>query len=250
MVRTKRPHLAPEARRRNLEQVARLGAEVRSSRRRRRRTQAQVGALAGLSQSSISRLERGLGGGLTLDTWQRVGLVLGRPLVVGLAREVDDEVADAGHLAVQEVLLRLARLHGRTGTFELPTRPSEPSRSVDVASRDDAQRVLILQEAWNRLDDIGAAARSTSRKVAEAEALAVVIGAGGGPYRVASVWVLRATGRNRALVRRYPEVFRARFPASSFAWWRALTSGGPVPAAPGLVWCDVRATHLFPWRRP
>lgn len=249
MVRTRRPHLAPEAHRRNLEQVARLGAEVRSSRRRRRRTQAQVGALAGLSQSSISRLERGHGGGLTLDTWQRIGLALGRALIVGLARDPDDDVADAGHLAVQELLLRLARHGGRAGSFELATRPTDPHRSVDVASRDDAQRVLILQEAWNRIDDIGAAARSTARKVAEAEALAVAIGGEGGPYRVASVWIVRATARNRTLVHRYPEVFQARFPASSVAWWRALTAAGVVPEKPGLVWCDVHATRLFPWRR-
>ena len=75
--------------------------------------------------------------------------------------------------------------------------------------------MIILQEAWNSIGDIGASLRSSARKAAEADAAAVLAGGDDGPYRVASCWVVRATARNRALVARYPEIFSAAFPGSS-----------------------------------
>src|SRR3990172_6519021 len=98
-----------------------------------------------------------------------------------------------------------------------PPPPAEPSRSSDAALRDDPQRTLILIECWNTIGNIGEGARSSSRKVAEAEGLAAVAGGDEGPYRVAACWVVRAARRNRELMARYPEVFAARFPGSSSA---------------------------------
>jgi hypothetical protein len=128
---------------------------------------------------------------------------------------VPDEPRDAGHLAAQELVLRLARQHGRRADFELPTRPADPARSTDVAIRDDAARALILVEIWNRLDDLGAAARATNRKQAEAEGPAVLAASDGSPYRVATCWLLVDTAANRQLVARYPEILETRFPGSS-----------------------------------
>ena len=247
--RTRRPELAAEAARRNFEQLARLGGDAKASRLRRGLTQLELGARVGLSGHTIGRVERGWGGNLSVDTWQRIGLALDRPVVVSLARDMHEEPADAGHLRIQELALRLGSATGRTTTFELQTRPSDPRASADVGLGDRAHRTLILVECWNTIGDVGAAARSTARKVAEAEQLAVVRGGDGGPWRVASVWIVRATRRNRALVARYPEVFAARFPGSSQGWVRALTEGGLPPGQPGLVWCDVGATRLFAWRR-
>lgn len=255
MPQVKRPELIAEARRRNLEQLAALGGEVKAARLRRHWTQRQVADRAGISRSSESRIERGAGGGQSLDTWQRVALSVGRPLIVRLQRDPLEETADAGHLAMQELLLRLGRRGGFGGSFELPMKPAEPWRSTDVGLRDDVCRVLMLVECWNTFGDFGAAARASSRKSAEAGQLAVLIG-GERPYRVASCWVVRDTKRNRELVRRYPEVFRARFPGSSERWVRALTAcprGGAShhepPLEPGLIWCSLDASRLFAWRR-
>ena len=247
---TKRSPLAPEARRINAELLSRLGGEVRSGRRRRRLIQRQLAGRVGLSRSTISRVERGLGGGLTLDTWQRVALALGRPLRVEIGRDPAEEPADAGHLRLQELLLRLARSNGIAGAFELPTRPADPRHSVDVCLQDARERRLVIAEAWNGLDDIGRAARSTHRKIAEARDLAAVAGGDQGPYGVHAVWVLRATARNRRLVATYPEVFARLMPGSSRGWVRALTLGVAPPDAPGLVWSDIACTRLFEWRRP
>jgi hypothetical protein len=109
--------------------------------------------------------------------------------------------------------------------------------------------LLLLIECWSLIGDIGAAARSTSRKLAEAEATAMGLW-GERPSRVAGCWVVRATKRNRELVSRYPEVFRSRFPGSSSEWVRAITTpSADPPTEPGLVWSDVAASRLFAWRQ-
>lgn len=248
MSRHRRPQLLAEAARLNAELLARLGGELRASRKRRRVTQATLGTMIGVSQSTISLMECGHAGSLSLDVWQRAFVAVDRPLRLDMPRDRLDQPVDAGHLLVQELVLRLARAAGFRSTFELPTRPMDPSRSADVGLRHDAHRILALTECWNLMGDVGAAARSTNRKLAEAGELAVVLG-GERPYRVAGCWVVRGTRRNRDLVGRYPEVFAARFPGSSVAWVRAISTGSEPPSEPGLAWCDLAGTRLFPWRR-
>jgi transcriptional regulator with XRE-family HTH domain len=248
MPRLKRPELLAEAARLTSMLVARLGAELRASRKRRRLTQAQLGAIIGVVQSTISDMERGKGTSLSIDVWQRGFLAVDRTLRLDPVRDPLERPADVAHLDIQELVLRLARRAGFHRSFEVPTRPLDPRRSADVGLRSDALRVLVITECWNVFGDVGAAARSTNRKLAEADQLAVAIG-GERPYRVAGCWVVRAARRNRALLARYPEVFAARFTGSSAGWVAALTRGAEPPLEPGLVWCDVATTRLFAWRR-
>jgi transcriptional regulator with XRE-family HTH domain len=207
-----------------------------------------LAAQVGLSRPTISAIERGFGGSHTLDSWQRLAVALGMPLRVDLGRDPLTETADAGHLAIQDLVLRLGRKAGYARAFEVATRPADPSRSTDVGLRDDRRRMLVLVECWNTIGDVGAAARSMDRKLAEAADLSVAAG-GERPFAVRGVWVVRATARNRALLARYPEVFAARFPGSSAGWVVAITRGAQPPMQSGLVWCDVGATRIFAWRR-
>ena len=202
---------------------------------------------AGIGRMVASRLERGESNS-DLDVLQRIGIALGRPLLVTYGRDLADGPADAGHLAIQELVLRLGRGAAYAGTFELAIGPAEPWRSVDVALLSEARHRALLVECWNTIGDVGAAVRSTARKHVEVVDRA---SARWGPNaRVSSVWVVRATARNRALIDRYPEVFASRFPGSSRRWLDALLVGADPPGDPGLVWCDVGATRLFAWRRP
>ena len=226
-----------------------IGREVRTTRRRRRMTQAQLGDRVGLSRSRISEIERGEGRTATLETWVRLGIVLGRPLGMSFARDLVPQPSDSGHLEAQELVLRHALASGRGRTFEMPTRASPTAPSVDVALRDDRERALVLAEIWNRVDDLGRGARTTDRKLVEAEAVAIAIGHGR-PYRVVGCWLLVDTAANRALVSRFSEVLRVRFPGSSRAWVAAFTGGGPVPERPGLAWVDLRGDRLVPMRLP
>jgi len=229
--------------------AATLGRDLRATRRGRRLTQQALGARVGLSHARVGELERGNGARAPIETWVALGIALGRPMAISFSRDVaPGEPADAGHLAGQEALLRLAREQGRRADFELATRPQDPGNSIDVCARDDRLRVLIIEEVWNRLGDLGAAARTTARKVAEAESMAVIVAGGGPAYRVASCWILMDTAANRGLVNAYPEILGARFPGSSLGWVRALRDGGPPPARPGVVWFDPRSGRLSPMR--
>jgi transcriptional regulator with XRE-family HTH domain len=227
-----------------------LGRAVKQGRTRVGLTQAQLAARVGVQQSSISRIELGHGRVVPLELWIALGVALGRPLAVTFSRPLGEtrEPNDAGHLAMQERLLALARTTGRTATFELPTRPSDPSRSIDVCVRDARHRTLIIEEAWNTFGDVGAAARSTTRKAAEAADLAAMIDEGP-PYRVASVWVVRPSSANRALLARYPGIFAAACPGPSRGWAEALTGNGAPPADRGLVWLDPASGRMSEWRR-
>lgn len=216
---------------------------------RRRLTQRALGQSVGLSQGRISDLERGEGAMAPLDTWVAIGLAIDRPIAVSFSRDIEpDEPRDAGHLRAQELVLHLARRSGRRADFELPTRPSDQSRVIDVVLRDDAARAIVVIEIWNRLGDLGAAVRSTSRKHVEADGLAVLAAGDGSPYRVASCWLFVDTAANRRLVARYPEIFMARFGGSSVGWVRCLVDATAPPAEPGIAWIETRAGRIVPVR--
>jgi transcriptional regulator with XRE-family HTH domain len=219
---------------------------VRAERTRRQRSQAELAAAIGCAQTEISLLERGLGARSSLEIWIALGIALGRPLAVGFSRPLGHGAhgpADAGHLAIQEHLLRLAAMSGRQGVFELPTRPLDPSRSTDVGIIDTTNGVRILAECWNTFGDLGAAVRSTSRKRAEA--------ASAWPAdRIATVWVVRSTASNRVLLAQFPRIIDAAFPGSSRAWIAALTSTNAVaPDEPGIIWFDPATGRMTERRR-
>ena len=212
-------------------------------------TQADLGARVGIHQTWVSDIELGRGAGVPLHLWVALGIAVDRPLAMSFSKPLTQaRVADAGHLEMQEALLDLAAATGRRAVAELPTRPLDPTHSIDVAVWDGPQRTLIIQEAWNTFGDIGAAIRSTHRKQAEAADLAVVLARDGGPTRVAVVWVVRASAANRALLARYPRLFSAAFDGSSRAWARALASGAVPPERPGLVWFDPATRRIVPRR--
>ena len=212
----------------------------------------RLSARIGISRVRLGELERGLGENAPLTLWVKLGIALGRPLAVSFSRDIDapEEPRDAGHLAAQELVLRLARGHGRRASVELATKPWDPSSWADVVLRDNPQRVLILIEVVNRAGDLGAGFRWTDRKTAELERFAILAGGDEAPYRVAGGWVLVDTAANRRVVDRYAEVLRTRFPGSSTAWARALSEGIAPPSEPAIAWVDTRngGIHALRWR--
>jgi len=247
MPRTHRTALSIDAELRALERRARLGAAIRAARIRRRWSQAELGRRAALGRMVIARIERGETR-LDLAALERIAAALGLPLTIALGRDPRQDVADAGHLGIQELVLRIGRHGGLDRRFELATKPDEPWRSADVCFGSTPQRAAIDVECWNTFGNVGASARSSTRKVAELGQLAIAMWGEGA--RAALVWVVRDTSANRSLIARYPEVFATNFPGSSRAWVAALSAGGPIPKEPGLIWCDVRTTRLFAWRKP
>jgi transcriptional regulator with XRE-family HTH domain len=246
MMRARRSAVVVEAERRLQERRARIGADIKAMRARRRWTQNQLAVRADLGRQVVGRLELGQRP-LDVKTLERIAVALGVPLAIGFDRDLREDIADAGHLAIQEVVLRLARSAGYSRAFELPTRPNEPWRSADVALGSEDHRRAIEVECWNTFGDVGAAVRSSRRKVIEIEQLALARWGADASARL--VWVVRDTARNRALINRYPEVFASMFTGSSDAWVKALTTGSAPPDDPGLVWCDIARGRLHAWHR-
>lgn len=224
--------------------AATLGGTVRSARRARGWTLDRLATAVGTSRSRLSQIERGEGIGAPLATWIALGLALDRPLAVGYSRSLDEPrgPVDVGHLRIQEHILGLARATGRTGTFELPTRPIDPSRSTDIGIVDPHHAVRILTECWNTFGDVGAAIRATHRKQAEAPATWP-------DDRIAAVWVVGRSEANRRLIDAHPNIIDAAFPGSSRAWVAALGLGADPPREPGLVWFDGATGRLREHRR-
>ena len=173
--------------------TAQAGQDVRTSRRRRRLTQSLLAERIGIDRAHLARIEAGKAAGTPLEIWFALGEALGRPFRAEFLRDKLEEPPDAGHLAIQELVLRLAAPAAYEGGFELPTRPTDPARSIDVPLRDRRGRRLVIVECWNTFGDLGAASRSSNRKLAEAEALAAALGGDGGPYEVGLCWVVRDT---------------------------------------------------------
>ncbi|HEY3523160.1 MAG TPA: helix-turn-helix domain-containing protein [Candidatus Limnocylindrales bacterium] len=221
--------------------VATLGGQLRAARVRRRLRLVDLATRVGLSPARLSGVERGDGGGLPLRAWYRLGIAVGQPFAARISPPVAaDRLDDAGHLEMQEWLLGLARRRRWPSRgWEVPTKPLDPRRSVDILVL--IADTVVLFECWNTIRDFGAAVRSTNRKLAEARALAVALGTG----RVAACWLVRPTAANRSIVRAYPELVRARFGASR-PWTAALAGLRPPPDSLGFVWLDPRtgATSL------
>ena len=108
----------------------------------------------------------------------------------------------------------------------------------------------MIVECWNTFGDLGAAARSSNQKIRDEELRAVAIAGDGEPF--GSAWCGSCAIRRQTaqLIARYPGIFQARLPGSTVGWLKTLTDRGPMPAQPGLIWCDVKATRLFARRRP
>ena len=208
--------------------------------------QRSLAAKVGISQARLADIEAGRAAGTPSEVWFALADALGRYLRFEFARDPQTPLADAGHLEIQELVLKLAKPAGWQRAFEARSRSSGSDLSVDVRLLDRARRRLAVVECVNTLGDLGSSTRASERKLRDAEEFAVAIAGDGPPFRVGLCWIVRDTKSNRELVNRYPQIFETRFPGSSTQWVRALTTpDGPLPGQPGLVWCDLRATRIF-----
>jgi transcriptional regulator with XRE-family HTH domain len=228
----KRSEAAVEGQRLARLEAIKAGRQVRVARRRRRVSQESLAIRAGLSRARLAEIEGGDGFHTSLDHWFALARALGIYLRFEFGRDPQAQLRDAGHLDIQELVVRTAGPAGWQAEWESST----GSRWIDVRLVDRPMRRTLIVECWNTFGDLGAAIRSSDYKVTE-------LGDAG------LLWVVRDTRANREVVKRYAALIESRFSGSSVGWIKALVVGGPMPRGSGLVWSDVRATRLFARRR-
>ena len=193
----------------------RIGRILRALRRRRGLTQRSLGARAGVSQQTISLIERGHGSKLSGDTLRRVFAALDarwEPIVTWRGGALD-RLLDEAHAALVGEVVR--RLQAASWDVAVETTYSEFGKrgSIDVfAARRDRQ-ALIVVEVKSDLTVIEA----TIRKMDEKERIVRrSLGRerfGFRPAIVGRVLVLPATDTARRRVRESTAILDVAFPA-------------------------------------
>jgi hypothetical protein len=191
-----------------------------------------------VSQSFVSRMERGLGQQASLETWAAIAAATGNQLAAFIERVPGTTLPrDYEHLKRQQLVIDTAKRGGWSATVEQIDLGWDRPRSIDVLLTRTARREVAVVEVWNLVDDVGAAFRGLDAKLARVAKPATAT--------ASSLMVVRGTRRNRRLVAEFRSLFRAHFPASSAAWLAALNDPNrPMPTTAGLLWTDVPGTRL------
>lgn len=238
-----------QGRRRSADLASRLGVGLREARQAAALRQADVSSAAGVSQSWVSRMERGAGHTASIETWAAVAAASGAQLVCFL-EELPGATRprDYQHLKRQQLVASVAAKGGWRATAERPVDPSwHRARSIDVLLERRTHHEIAVVEVVDWFDDVGAAWRGLDAKVATVTRGRASVELAGGPRTsCAGLLVIRGTRRNRLLVREFYVLFRTHFPARSRAWLEALQEPKrPMPAQPGFLWTDVGGSRLI-----
>ena len=228
----------------------RFGATIRAARLSRGWRQADVAKRAGLSQTVVSRVERGQIPEMTLAVLRRVAAVLEIRLELlprGRGTELD-RLLSARHSALHESVARaLAQ------DFPDWMMASEVSFSIwgergviDLILWHPEHRALLIIEFKTELVDVGELLSTMDRRRRLA---AEIVARRGWTPRTVSTWVILAASRTNARrVAEYRTVLRTAFPAGARAIRRWLRDPQRSIAALSL-WAEPRRPRLAPVRR-
>jgi transcriptional regulator with XRE-family HTH domain len=211
-----------------------VGTTIRDGRHRLGITQSELARRAGVSQATISRVERGLAAAIPLATAGRLmdGLEIRLeasarpPLVAGGPTE-----HDAIHVRVLTYAERRLRARGFETAREVPIGADRVRGWLDLLAWRPDDRVAILIEIKGDIHDVGAFERQISWY--EREAWAATRRLGWRPARVVVGGLVLASEHNAAIVRAHGEALRRRFPTPAVGLESVLsgaTPGGPLRA--------------------
>jgi len=198
---------------------------MRAVRVRRSLRQSDVADAAGVSQSTVSRIELGLMEDVQLSTLRRVGAVLGIRITIEARWQGGelDRLLGSRHSAMHEELARLfATLPDWVNVPEVTFAIYGERGAIDVLAWHAATRTLLVIELKTEIVDVQEMVGTLDRKVRLAAKVAAE--RGWVPARVAS-WLLVADGpTNRRRVQAHSAMLRAAYPADGRTvngWLRA-----------------------------
>jgi transcriptional regulator with XRE-family HTH domain len=207
----------------------RLGLAIRALRRRTRWTQQRLADRAGVSQSTVSRVERGELRHQTLHTLATIAEALGARASVKLYWHGEDldRLLDAAHAGLVEQVVALLVAHGWEVLPEATFNDFGERGSIDVLAFHPGEGALLVIEVKSVVPDMQALLAGINRKVRIAPKLARAQG-----WRVRSVSRLLVLGEDRTSRRRlerHAATVRAVLPLGSVSVRRWIAGPrGPI----------------------
>lgn len=211
----------------------RFGSVVRAVRIKRSWRQCDLAARAGLSASTVSRIERGHVGSLSVDAIRAIGAALEiRVELVGRWRAGDlDRLLNRAHSALHDEVVRMFRR-------ELPAWVLAPEVSfailgergvIDLVAWHPGRRVLLIIELKTDVADVNELLGTFDRKRRLAWRIA---GERGWDPALVGGWVVVAASRtNRRRIAEHGALLRAAFPVDGRGVGRWLRDPhGPMSA--------------------
>jgi transcriptional regulator with XRE-family HTH domain len=209
----------------------RFGRSVRALRQRLGWRQADLAARCGLSQPTISRVERGVVAGTPLGAVERIVLELGGELDMRVRwRGEELDRLDAMHASIVERLVEILTSLGWECAVEVTFWIRREQGSADVLAWHPPTGRLLVVETKSVVPDLQTMLSSLDRKVRLGPAIAAQRG-----WRVTGVGrtiVFAGTAANRARAERFGATLRAVLPQDGRSMRRWLENPvGPCPAA-------------------
>ncbi len=207
-------------------------------------TQRAISGRAGISQSVLSRAERGEIADLKIGTLDRIAASLGATLVIDLRYQggLADRLVDRTHAALVDLIVGVLRHAGWVVEVEFSFNVFGDRGSVDVLGWHAASRTLLIVEVKSAFTDLQAMLLSLGRKLRVVPDL-VRRQNGWDPIAVSRIVIASGTAANRAVVDRHPSIFAVSLPATAREirnWIRAPV--GPIAG----VW--LVSDDLVPFR--
>jgi transcriptional regulator with XRE-family HTH domain len=218
----------------------RFGLAIRALRRRRGLRQSDLAALAGVSASTICRIERAQLADVRFGVIEKVTRVLGARLDL-LARwqgEALDRLLDDDHAKIEGATAELFRAYGWPVAVEVTFAIGREQGSIDVFAFHPPTRMIAVDECKSVVPDGGNTILTLDRKARLAPIIARERGwttADG----VARFLILPEGRTNRRRIEQHSALFQTAFPTvgrDALAWIRNPTR----PPISGLVYLPIQ----------
>lgn len=208
----------------------RFGRAIRALRRREALRQADVGQRAGVSDTTISRIERGIVGPVAFARLRRIGEAVGAEIELNVRwrGEELDRLLDEAHAGLVDAAVALLGRAGWDVRVEATFAVAGERGSIDVLAWHASTRLVLVGEVKSVVPDAQAMIATLDRKARLAPSIAA--DRGWQCTGVARVLFVGEGRTSRARIERHAAMFEAAFPVrgrAALGWIRE-----PAPASP------------------
>lgn len=132
-----------------------VARSLRAIRRRKGWSQRKLGAQLDISQSELSRRERGSLEDCTVAEVERWAIALGAHVSLDVRLDGERPLTDERHASLQNWLVRLLRKHGWSVLIERSFNQYGDRGRIDVLAYRPVDNALLVTEIKTRIDDVG-----------------------------------------------------------------------------------------------